>query len=472
MAMTPEEWLPILAGRLDERFKEPKGKSADAYPGIQRLRRYAHGEPDLPEMGKNVRASWEMFQKKARRNYGGVAVTSQANRCRFNGVRIGADENAPAVVAARRIARDNRLWAQVSDAIRDMLETRWGYLVVGRAADGRAIITRELPEQFVHIPDPERPWKVQAAAKIWRDRLAEVDRAIVWSAGVRQRFVRPSTNESGSAYSSAAEGPWRPDGDPDTYRGDPPVVALEQERAFLEEHLDHIDAIVLGVLHRLVITAMQAFRQRALRRAASSPDGRYGGPEKWVDENGNEVDLAKIFEPAPGALWDLPEGIDIWESQTTSITELIQAEKHDVVQFATATGTPVAMLLPDGQNQSAEGAASGKEMQIFRARAIVEAVKPALEVLFVYALRIEGVDLGDETVEVLPVPPEHVSLAEKFDAATKAKAAGLSARTIKRDILGMTPEQIRQDEADLAADQLTAALLTVGGGGGADSGAA
>ena len=42
---TPADWLPILAGKLDAQRV-----------GLDRPRRYARGEADLPEMGKNLRA--------------------------------------------------------------------------------------------------------------------------------------------------------------------------------------------------------------------------------------------------------------------------------------------------------------------------------------------------------------------------------------------------------------------------------
>ncbi len=454
MPTTPDEWLPILAKRLDDRFIE--SKRDDAYPGITRLRRYAHGKPDLPEMGKNLRASWEKFQKKARRNYGGLAVGSLADRCAFNGIRIGTSDDSPTIVAARRILRDNRADTQFAEAILDMLETRWGYLLVGRSDDGHAVITREKPEQFIAATDPLRPWKALACLKVWRDDSAAQDYARVWVAGAAAVFHRSTRNHSGNTRIGASGEGWEPLGEPEVYDGEPPVVILERDQAFLEPHLDLIDAIVLGKLNRLVITAMQAFRQRALRRK----EGQSGDFD--TDEDGNEVDLRKVFEPAPGALWDLPEGIDIWESQTTDIQPLVSGETQDAKDFAAQTRTPVSVLIPDGANQSAEGASTGKEGQVAEAKAITRQISPALAVLVVYALRVEDVDLGDDTVEILWIPPEHVSLSEKYAAAAAAKGVGLSARTIKRDILGMSPDQIRQDEADLASDQLAAALLTIG----------
>ena len=63
------------------------------------------------------------------------------------------------------------------------------------------------------------------------------------------------------------------------------------------------------------------------------------------------------------------------------------------------------------------------------------------------------------------MPPEHVSFTEKTQAAAQAKAAGMSARWIKQNIMGMSPDEIAQDEADAATDQLLAATLIGAAGG-------
>ena len=50
--------------------------------------------------------------------------------------------------------------------------------------------------------------------------------------------------------------------------------------------------------------------------------------------------------------------------------------------------------------------------------------------------------------------PDLATLAERYDAAAKAKAAGVPWRTIMIDILQFTPEQVDQMAADQApADQ-------------------
>ncbi len=103
---TPDEWLDKLAGNLD--------RQADT---ATRRRRYVDGDAPLPEMGKNLRASWEAFQKKARTNWGLLVCRSMANRIVYSGVTVGGAVDTPEAQTAARIARDNRLPVVVEDAI-------------------------------------------------------------------------------------------------------------------------------------------------------------------------------------------------------------------------------------------------------------------------------------------------------------------------------------------------------------------
>lgn len=444
MPTTPDEWLPVLAKRLDSRQAR-----------IRLQRSYAGGNAPLPEMGENLRASWEAFQRKARTDYGGAAVRSLLNREKPNGVRIGDSEDSEALTSARRIWRDNRLDVVFGDAIRDFIETAYGYVVVGVDDAGEAVVTREKPEQFIAAQDPVRPWKARATLKVWRDMDAELDFVHVvamgawatWERPARTSFGRWAVGVGGSGWVKIAQG---------TYAGEPTVAILEREDgvAFLEPHFDVIDRLNLGKLNRLVIVAMQAFRQRALR----PKDNDSGGlPDK--DADGNDIDWAKALEPAPGALWEFPVPIDIWESVPTDITPLLAGEKTDARDFAMATGTPISALIPEGENQSAEGAANAKEQQIAQADRDVARLKPGLALALVYALRAERVDLGGDTVEVMFAPTAHVSLTERYAAAVQAKGVGRSFRGIATDILGMTPDQIAQEMLDKAEEQLTAITL-------------
>jgi hypothetical protein len=442
MLTTPEEWLPILAARLDARM-----------PRIAKLRRYARGDADLPEMGKNTKATWQAFQRKARKNVAGLACASLAGRIVPNGVRVGTSSTGPAVDALKRVWRDNRLDVVFADAIWNMLTVSIGY-IVGGTRDGSPIITSEPPEKVITAPDPAQPWRSRAALMAWRDADLKVDFALVWTPGVRQRFRRASMNESGSIRGTVA-GDWVPDGEPEFFDGAIPVHALDNfdGLAEFEPHIDAIDAINLGKLQRLVITAMQAFKARAIKNL----------PDK--DEDGNDIDWSKRINFAPGAIVDLPEGVDVWESAAVDITSLLKGEETDLRDFASVLQTPLDVFVPNAQNQSAEGAANSHKGEIQKAKDRTKRVVAPMEAALLVALRILGIDDGS-TVQVTCEPPEHVSLTEKASAAAQARAAGKSLRWIDENIWGMSPDEITQEESDRAIEQLQAATLTGANSGG------
>ena len=423
--VTPEQWLPFLAKKLDAARAE-----------VQALRRYVDGNAPLPEMGKNTRASWEAFQKKARVNYGGTACTSHANRIVLSGVRVGDDDESEASLAARRIYRDNRLPMQVADAVWDMLSARRGYLVAGVDEDGKALITAEKPEWFYAEADPSRPWRSRAAIKVWRDDVEKLDYATVRVTGARATFARVTSEYTPLTASGSG---WTQIG-MDEYEGNPPVWILDRRtgQGLVEPHTDLIDQINEGKLQRLTTAAIQAFKQRALKK-------QQGATLPETDTEGNPVDWEKVFEPAPGALWDLPEGIDIWESAPTDLRMLLDGEKADQRTFAGVTGTPISALMPDGQNQSAAGANATTAQQVDACRTDIERIKLGVAAAMVAALRIEGVNFGDETVEVDFLDPAWTTLAEQMDAVSKAVAAGMSLPTAQKMFLGWTQDQVDED---------------------------
>ena len=447
---TPEEWLPVLAYRLDLR-----------QPLLARLRSYVDGNAPLPEGGRNSAATWAAFQKKARTNFGGIACQSHANRIRVRGVRVGSDDQSPASISARRISRDNRFSMVVADAVWDMLSAQTGYLVAG-TDEGKALLTSERPEMFYAEPDPVRPWRSRAAMKVWRDSVAEYDFAQVWIPGLRQSFVRRSyvqpTLSSAKTVVLTAVGGWVPMGEPEPFEGGVPVWILDRRDGLglIEPHLDVIDRINLGKLQRMSIAAIQAFRQRALKK---SPGASL--PEK--DEEGNVIDYAKLFEAAPGTLWDLPDGVDIWESAVTDYRPSLDAESADGRDFCAVTGTPIAAILPDNANQSATGAAATTAQQVDACNSDIDRIKLAAAAAMVTSLRIEGVDLGEDTVEVDFENPAWVTLAEKMDAYSKAIAAGMSAKMAQKTYLGWSQEMIDEDDRNRARESARTALSSLGG---------
>lgn len=444
---TPAEWLPILTRRLD----------LDT-PRLRLMGRYVDGDAPLPEMSRNMRASWQKFQREARTNWAELIVEAIADRIVVNGIEVGGRTDSPEALAAQQIWRNNRMDIVFKQSVRHMLNTSTGYLTGWLGDDNKAVIAADNPETTIAATDPLQPWRVRSTFKWWRDLDIQQDRAIVWVNGGYQVFWRTCyvSQAPKTKLYTLASGGWEPSGEFVETGRTPPVVLLQNPGGTgeFEKHLDLINRINRGVLNRLVLTAMQAFRQRALKAAA----GTAGLPDK--DDQGNDIDWAKVFEPAPGALWDLPPGIDIWESQQTDISPLLAGSMHDIRQLAAVTKTPVSVLIPDAANQSAEGAGMTKEGLVFKTADRITIAATAAAAMLLKALEIENVEIGDAPLVVLFKPPDQVSLTEKYAAAFQAKNAGESWASIARNILGYSPEQIAQDALDRAQEQLAAAAYT------------
>jgi len=440
-----EDWLPVLTKRLDDRRAH-----------VDRLRSYVNGEAPLPEAGANVRAAWQAFQSKARTNFGALVIDALSERIVVNGISVGgasSDDDE-----ARRIWRENRLDIAFADAVRDALTVSVGYMCLGRDSfSGRPVITAEQPEFMYAATDPLRPWIARAAVKVWRDIDAEMDYCFVWADGEKKKFERPAwvipedSTQRPQLRTGASNG-WVPvDGSTEFYSGDVPVVVFENHDLMgeFEAHTDILDRINKGNLDRLVTMAMQAFRQRAVK-----------GGLPAADEEGKPIDYAAVFQPSPGALWDLPAGIDLWESQESSqsILAMLQSNKDDIRDFAAVTRTPLAMLVPEGANQSAAGSEFAKEGLVMKARDRINRFKPSLDELLERALRVVNPDFAD-TVDTAFADPTNVSTSERYDAAVKAKSADVPFRTIMTRILGFSADEVDRMEIERAAEQVTVQAL-------------
>lgn len=431
-------WFPILAKRHDA-----------GAPRIARLRGYTNGAPPLPEMNKNTRASWESFQRKACLNLGGLIVTSAASRIRLAGIVIG-EERGEAETRVRRIMRDNRFEAVLSDAVTWALTDGQAYLMNAVDEKGRAVITAESAEHVTVSVDPLRPWSPRAALKVWRDGDAERDYAYVWDGTNRVRFGRPIRDRKG-IISRVHSNNWEIE-DVTEVDGVPLVILQPQADGLgtFESHTDVIDRVHLGILNRLVTMALQAFKQRAIKGALPTHD-----------EAGNPIDYDKEFDAAPGAIWQLPPGVDIWESPATAIDQLLNAERTNLRDLAAVTRTRLSSLNPEGANQSAEGAAAAKEGEISRVQGYLERMVPGVELVLVRALRSEDPDALEETdtVTVLFKPPQVISETERMAALVQAKGADVPWRTRMLSVGAYSADEVDRMEIERAMEQINMAAF-------------
>lgn len=436
MALSPDQWLARLTKAMDDR--------ADR---LALLRSYLEGDAPLPEGAEGCRDAYKDFQRKARTNFGELAVEAVTDRLIPSGFALPDSEGDDDTL--RAIVKRNRLMIGVADAIRDMVGLSHGYLMVSEESPRRALVTYERPEQTITEQSAYRPDQVRAGLKVYRDEVDGFDVAKLHLPGIVHTYYRELRDDSGfDRRLIRVQNDWTYAGSEETGLRFVPIFPFVNRGGLgeFETHTDVLDRINWDILQRLVITAMQAYRQRATK-----------GDLPPEDEQGNEIDYAEMFKPGPGALWQLPEGVELWESQQVDLTSILAATKDDITHFAAVTRTPMSVMMPDGANQSAEGASFAKEGLVFKAADRRDRANAALTRALGAALAIERgePDVIDD-VEVSWLPVERQSLAERADAATKAQ--DLPWRTRMTDIWQFSADRVDDMESERAADALNNAL--------------
>nr|WP_062395495.1 phage portal protein [Pseudonocardia sp. AL041005-10] len=464
------------------------------------------GRAPLPQGAQNAREAFQDFQRLARSNLAHLAVQAVAERCTLIGFRTSAEQIERELTdeVAGAIWQYNQMAMQAKDVHRFMGAMSCGYTIVGPAPDDpqderspfwdpdldiddpdgelddddpMPLITVEDPREVITAQDPARSGRTLAGVKYRYDAQDDVDRIYMFMLGGLVYRARPVSRKPQNGKSkfgprwrfSPGQWEWENLSDPDTLpTSDVPVTYYRnpQDQAEFEPHIDLMDRINHQILQRMTIATMQAFRQRAIK----------GLPEK--DEDGNVIDYEGIFSADPAALWQLPETADMWESGQIDLTPLLSAVKDDVREFMGNSRTPMSYFTPDAANGSAEGAELTREGLIFK-----------VEDTFLYAgaghtrtqrlaLRYHGRD--DLAKRVLPLwaPAERFSLAQRYDAAQKAVAAGVPWRTRMLNILQFSPAEVARMEVERAQEQLLAGVAAdadsrgTGGSGNGGSGGA
>lgn len=431
MALTPQDWLYRLARQMDNRR-----------PRIELLRSYMDGNAPLPEGADNCREAYRAFQRKARTNFGELIVDAVAERMSPIGFQVAGKDSKQAWALWKR----NRMQVKSFDLFRDMLGVSAGYLMLSPSPMG-TVITRERPEQAITESDPVRPEMVRAGLKIYRDGPLGSDFAFLHLPGMVFRYRRPAVDDSGVfkqlPYASTG---WELIEEAPTGLSFVPMFPLEnrEARGEFETHTDLLDRINWGILQRLVTTAMQAYRQRGFK-----------GDLPTEDDDGIEIDYKKMFKPGPGQLWQIPEGIDIWESQTGDLTQMLSSVKDDIRDLSAVTRTPLSAFLPEGANQTAEGASFAREGLVFKTTDRAARADSTLSAAMGGALAMEvGETLPIPDVETIWAPFEARSLAEKADASSKSQ--DLPWRKRMTEVWGLSVEEVDELESQRAADALIA----------------
>lgn len=442
-ANSPGWWFDRLAKQL-----------ADRRTHYDALNTYYEGTNVVPVTAtKAMRQSYQRLMSLARTNYAELVVEAVRERMVPVGFRTGADDDDTGDNEAWRIWQANALDADSNLVTRDSLSMGMGYVMVGGMDPdiGAPLITPEDPREVIAEVDPIRRRKVRAALKVFTDDVEGRDRAYLYLPGL---VFYASRATAAACFTLDGAGGWEWDETPYATLPVPvvPVVPFPNRtstsrcpKGEFETHLGLLDRISYGILNRLEIATLQAFKQRAIQ--GNFPD---------TDAEGNEVDYDDIFSAEPGALWRVPAGTTFWESGAVDLNPLRMAHKDDVQDLAAVTRTPLFYLTPDAANGSAASASLAREGLVFKTADRITQASEGWEQVMALAFAFAGdaARANRRDMECLWASPERFSLAERYDAAVKAQAAGVPWKTVMSEVLQYTPQQIERMEADRFTDSL------------------
>jgi hypothetical protein len=450
-ARSPGWWLQRLARKLEDR-----------QPRLERLDAYLRGDPPLPEGAEAAKKAYIHIQKKARLNLAELAVEAVLDRMVPIGFQTGEAEDKLGDAKAREIWVTNSLDVESTEVHRLMLGLGDGYTIIGAPDEdtGIPVITAEDPRQVVTFHDPAQQSKIRAGAKFFHDPEFERDFAYLYLPGhvfVATREAKSATANPTVRFSATA---WDWDPDRGGAEGLPlpagnenvmPLVRFRNKRGVgqFETHIDLLDRVNHMILQRMVIATFQAFKQRGIKVDPKDM------PEK--DEQGRTIDYDAIFSADPGALWQLPQTAEMWESGAVDLQPILSATKEDKMDFAALTRTPLYWFIPDAANGSAEGAAVQREGSVNQAEDRIRRASAGWNRTMATAFRFMGDTKRAELTSLRTMwqPANRYSLAERADAGSKAMDVPWETRMT--DIWQFPPEKLEEMKAQRRED---AALST------------
>lgn len=438
---SPSAWLLKLGPRLDEQRHR-----------CARLRAYNVGDHPLPTGNPKWASTYRALQRMSRSNYVGLVASTVAERMTVTGFRAGGDADAEADRETWSWWQSQQLDADSGLVHGDSLVCSVSYVTVGAPGeDGRATATAEDPASLIHAVDPQRRRLVTAALKLYTDDWDAGVRAVVYLPDGFAYFRSTIADPSKVSWSDTAwevdDTPDHPDGWRENPLGRVPVVPFVNRpdtrgrgMGEFEDVLDIQDRINKTLLDRMVIAAMQAFRQRWAKGIT------------LTDEQGNDVEP---FIPGADLLWAVEdEKAEFGDFEQAALGPLLEAARSDMRDLAAISRTPPHYLTGELTNVNGETLKAAETGLIAKVRDRQREAGESWESVAALAAAYEGRALPADA-EVIWADPESRSMAEVADAAVKKQAIGVPWRQLMED-LGYSPPQIDRMESARAVDALFA----------------
>ncbi len=442
----PDWWLLRLGARLE----------ADRHR-LDMLDNYWRGNHPVPFGNRKMREAYRKFQKQSRTNFMKLVAESVIERLKVTGFRTGSDGSDTLDKDAWGWWQSNHLDADSGLVHRAAIVMSRAYVIVGEDPNkpGRPLVTGEDPRQVIHESSPVNRRNRLAALKTWWDDIQNRTLAVLYLPDSIHYYRSVATSNEPQSSAFGASNKWEIDtaegdnGSIDNTLGEVPVVPFlnipdlgGSTLGEFEDVLSIQDRINTEVLDRLVISAMQAYRQRwATGTDLTDKDGNPDGD----------------FDPGADLLWNVPdENAKFGEFQPVDLAGVLRAVESDVQHLAAITRTPPHYLLGAMVNTSGDALAAAETGLVSKVEERSTEFGESWELVYQLAGRITGKNVPDDC-EVIWKDPQFRTLTEKAAASVQMMTAGVPWRTRMR-ALDYTPSEIDRMQSERASDALMTAV--------------
>lgn len=441
-------------------------KLGQGLPRLHRLRSYRNGSVILPDvyMTKSNRAAMLRILSQSRTNTAELISGSLVDRQNVLGFRTAAPGDDTGDRAADRNWKRSQMVVRFKEHLRDVADYGEAFMVTSgpteASTDAQPMFLTYNGWTAATEQDVSLPWLTTTAITVGYDVMTQRDTITLYRPGYMRVASRPSPrptlSDDGTIWSPGSGWSW------DTeqirlYTQDNPVVRYSAPGGFgeWENHTDGMDRINADTRDRLIIVAMQAFRQRAIEGKLPQT---YPMDHPDVSLRGKRINYDELFEGGPAALWILGTDAKVWESNTVDITPLLTAKKDDFRDLAAVTSTPIYLLMPDATNGSAEGAALAREAFTFKVRDRNARAGSGLALSQGLAFQAQADTVRADTSELTTIWGSVMleSAQSRATSAASAKSGGASQAYINREFLQMTPAELAQELVDKQTEAFAA----------------
>jgi hypothetical protein len=413
---------------------------------------YNVGDPPLPQLEPEYHDVFRGVLRKARSNYAPLCIAPMLDRLELQDISTLLDSDTDGDDIAADIMDETGFAAVLKDNYEYEFAMGESYIMAVPGVAGGVKLSNGQPVPSAHAIDPRRcigvpdlnnPVRLRAALVHQFDPITDERRAFLYLPG--GMWTVPFDQGSGL---------WRT-GDVEFEAitgldalGGIPIVRFENRLGMgeYEAHLDLLDRIIDTTLQRIIGFWYQALRQRALE-----------GDEEEEDEDSPEssapTDWNETFKAGPGAMWKIPAGFKIWESQQTDFSGILKGKLDDVKEFAALTGTPLHLITPDAANGSAEGAGLMRESLTSKCRDRRIRSTPQLKLLWRILFAQAGEMDRGRRMQLQWGPLEFHTLAEQGSASAQAVGT-LSLEDRCERIWDMSPDETARNVTRMTADAL------------------